>query len=306
MEAVDTTVATATFRAMGSDTVVVIDGPGHLLEQAKQRIVELENLWSRFLPDSEISMMNASSDWAHISPDTLTLLDHSITAWEMTRGAFDPTILSSLVSHGYAESKTGSPGRTVLSQAPQRGPAPGPTGIEIDREALRVRLHDGTGFDPGGIGKGLAADLIASEAVTAGATAAIVGIGGDVRIAGSAPPDWVVTVEDPTVADMTITELHLECGAVCTSSVRSRTWIDDGEHVHHLIDPRTGDPVKSKIVSATVVAAEAWMAEVLCKAAIRTDPVSALSFLDSAGVDGLLVDVDDLVWRTAGIERFAA
>jgi len=306
MAAVDTEVVSATFRAMGSDTVIVIDGPGHLLGEARQRIVDLENLWSRFLPNSEISTMNASTDWVQISPDTLTLLDHSLTAWKMTRGAFDPTILSSLVSHGYAESKTEGPGRTVLSQAPQRGPAPGPAGIEIDRETLRVRLHDGAGFDPGGIGKGLAADLVASEAVAAGATAAIVAIGGDVRIAGSAPPDWVVSVEDPKVRDMVITELRLECGAVCTSSVRSRTWIDDGEHVHHLIDPSTGNPIVSKIVSATVVAGEAWMAEVLCKAAIRSDPISALSFLDSAGVDGLLVDVDDLVWRTPGIERFEA
>lgn len=306
MEAAETAVATATFRAMGSDTVIVIDGPDNLLNEARRRIVELENLWSRFLPDSEISLMNSSPDWVQISPDTLTLIEHSITAWEITRGAFDPTILSSLVSHGYAESKTGAPGQTVLSQEPHRGPAPGPTGIEIDHDMLRIRLHDGTGFDPGGIGKGLAADLVASETVEAGAAAAIVGIGGDVRIAGSAPPDWVVTVEDPMVRDMIITELRLECGAVCTSSVRSRTWIDDGEHVHHLIDPRTGDPVKSKIVSATVVAGEAWMAEVLCKAAIRSDPVAALSFLDSAGVEGLLVDVDDLVWRTPGIERFAA
>ncbi len=306
MAAVDTEVVPATFRAMGSDTVVVIDGPGHLLVDAKRRIAELEGLWSRFLPDSEISMLNCSSDWVQISPDTLTLVDHSIAAWEMTKGAFDPTILSSLVSYGYAESKTGAPGRTVLSGVPQRGPAPGPTGVEIDRERLRVRLHDGTSFDPGGIGKGLAADLAAGEAVAAGATAAMIGIGGDVRIAGIAPPDWVVAVEDPKVVDMIITELRLESGAVCTSSVRSRTWIDDGIQVHHLIDPRTGDPVVSKIVSATVVAGEAWMAEALCKAAIRSDPISALSFLDSAGVEGLLVDVDDLVWHTPGMERFTA
>ncbi|VAW07435.1 hypothetical protein MNBD_ACTINO02-2376 [hydrothermal vent metagenome] len=76
--------------------------------------------------------------------------------------------------------------------------------------------------------------------------------------------------------------------------------------MHHLINPRSGTPIESSIVSATVVAGEAWTAEVLCKAAIAADPIPALDFLTSAGVEGLLVDVDGLVWRTPLLERFAA
>jgi thiamine biosynthesis lipoprotein len=306
MAAADDTPATGTFRAMGSDAVVVIDGPGALLDTARRRVVELENLWSRFLAESDVSEMNRTSDWVHISDETLTLIDRSIDAWELTSGAFDPTILSSLVAHGYAESKTGPAGRTLLSRPPKRGPAPGPAGIEIDRTGSRVRLGEGVTFDPGGIGKGLAADLVASEAVASGASAAIVSIGGDVRIAGSAPLDWVIAVEDPMDDDLIIAELQFEAGAVCTSSVLGRTWIDDGRTIHHLIDPATGHPMRSSIVSATVVAGEAWTAEALCKAAVIAEPVAALSFLDSAGADGLLVDVNDVVWRTCGIERFAA
>ena len=77
MEAVDTLPATAMFRAMGSDAVVVIDGAEFHVEAAKRRIAELERLWSRFIPDSEISMMNRSPEWVRISQDTLTLLDRS-------------------------------------------------------------------------------------------------------------------------------------------------------------------------------------------------------------------------------------
>ncbi len=306
MAVVEPAPLTSYFRAMGSDVVLVIDGPAHLLDAAESRVEELERSWSRFLPDSDISLMNLTADWVTVSPDTIMLVDHAVSAWRLTNGAFDPTVLSSLVANGYVDSHTNVAGHTELSQPARSGPAPGPAGIEIDRTASCIRLGDGVGFDPGGIGKGLAADLVATELVSRGAAAAIVAIGGDVRVAGNASSGWVVAVEDPFDSESTVFELSVQAGGVCTSSVRSNTWIEDGVPMHHLINPRSGTPIESSIVSATVVAGEAWMAEVLCKAAIAADPIPALDFLTSAGVEGLLVDVDGLVWRTPLLERFAA
>jgi FAD:protein FMN transferase len=291
---------------MGSDVVLVIDGPANLLETARQRILDLEQSWSRFIADSDVSTMNATTGWVAVSADTLILVDKAIDAWCLTSGAFDPTVLSSLVANGYGDSRTSVPGHTALSQPARSDPAPGPSGITIDREGSRVRLGPDIGFDPGGIGKGLAADLVANDVISMGATAAIVAIGGDVRVAGQAAPGWVIAVEDPVDPDASVYELSIAAGGVCTSSVRSKTWIEDGIPMHHLIDPRTGLPIVSSIVSATVVAGEAWLAEVLCKAAIAADPIPALDFLASAGVEGLLVDVNGLVWRTSQLERFAA
>ena len=291
---------------MGSDIVVVVDGPDHLLAEARRRIDGLEHAWSRFLPDSDISKLNRSADWVDVSTDTLTLIDHAVTAWRITGGTFDPTILSSLVANGYGESRSESPGRTTLSGPALRGPAPGPDHIEINRAASRARLPEGLGFDPGGMGKGLAADLVASELITSGATAVMLSVGGDVRVAGTAPTGWIIAIEDPTDPAQTLAELKLIDGAVCTSSVRAKTWIKDDAPMHHLIDPSSGDPMASLIVSATVLAGEAWMAEALTKAAISGDPVGALRFLESVGVDGLLVDMDRIVWRTPGLQRFAA
>jgi FAD:protein FMN transferase len=294
------------FRAMGSNVELVVDGPAHLLETARLRIADLDRTWSRFISDSEISTLNRTSDWVRVSGNTMTLIDHAIVAWRMTGGAFDPTVLSSLVANGYANSRTDIAGHTSLLRPARRGPAPGPTGIEIDRDASRVRFGADVAFDPGGIGKGLAADLVGTELIAMGATAALVAIGGDVRVAGRASSGWVVAVEDPFDPNVTLIELSVLEGGVCTSSVRSKTWVDGGTPMHHLIDPRTGAPIASSIVSATVIVGEAWLAEVLCKAAIAAEPIDALDFLESAGVDGLLVDVDGLVWRTRNLERFAA
>ncbi len=298
--------ATSRFRAMGSDIELVVDGPADLLETAQLRIEELDRTWSRFISDSDISTLNRTSDWVRVSDSTITLIEHAIAAWRMTVGAFDPTVLSSLVANGYADSRTDVPGHTTLLHPARCGPAPGPGGIEIDRAASRVRFGAGVAFDPGGIGKGLAADLVGADLIAMGATAAVVAIGGDVRVAGRASSGWVIAVEDPFDSEVTLIELSVLDGGVCTSSIRSNTWIDGDTPMHHLVDPRTGNPIDSSIVSATVVAGEAWLAEVLCKAAIAAEPIDALGFLESAGVDGLLVDVDGLVWRTQHLERFAA
>ena len=178
------------------------------------------------------------------------------------------------------------------------------TGIEIDASRMRIRLPSGVAFDPGGIGKGLAADLVARELTDSGAGAVMISIGGDVRVAGNTPPEWIVDVESPFDRDHTLAELSVRDGAVCTSTVRAKTWTHEGTPMHHIIDPATGDPLVSSIVSATVVAAEAWMAEALCKAAIVGEPVNALAFCESQGVEAVLVDVEGIVWRTRGIERF--
>lgn len=294
------------FRAMGSDIVVVVDGPDRLLSQAHRRIDDLEHSWSRFVPDSDISRMNHATDWVDVSPDTLMLIERAVSAWRITGGAFDPTILPSLVANGYSESRSESPGRTVLTSPVHRGPAPGLKGIEIDRTMSRIRLPEGVWFDPGGIGKGLAADLVADELIASGATATVVSAGGDVRVAGRAPTEWVIDVENPFDPEQIVAELALADGAVCTSSVRAKTWVVGDTPMHHLIDPRTGDPMTSRTVSATVVAGEAWMAEALCKAAVIGDPLNALEFVEAVGADGLLVDVDGLVWRTPGMKKFTA
>jgi len=288
---------------MGSQVEVVAAGPPGLLDRARRRIEELESRWSRFLPSSDVSRLNRSGEWVEVTADTLVLIERSIDAWRLTGGAFDPTVLSSLVAHGYADSMAETPGTTRLSGPARRGPAPTPTVIEIDGSA--VRLPRGVGFDPGGIGKGLAADLVATELLDE-ADAVMVSLGGDVRVAGATPAGWIVAVEDPTDRDRVIAELHVADGGVCTSSVRAKTWRADGAPVHHLIDPTTGEPIASSVVAATVLAGEAWAAEAMTKAAIAAEPLSALTFLESLDVEGLLVDVDGVIWRTPGVRRFEA
>lgn len=290
------------FRAMGTDVeVIVVDGPAGTAAAARRRIDELEALWSRFRPDSEVSRLTASAgQWVPVSPETALLVDRARTAWELTGGAFDPTVLGDVLRAGYTTSWDG-PG-------PRRaGHSDLFTGCgDIEVRPGEVRLPPGTGFDPGGIGKGLAADLVTLDALRGGAAGICVNVGGDLRVAGPSPDGgaWTVAVEAPD--GLVPGTLRLESGAVASSTSRRRTWTVDGVARHHLIDPRTGRPADSARAFATVVAGSGWLAEALATAVMLAPAEHPFDVLGGTGAEGLAIDGDGHTTTTAGLDAYLA
>ena len=290
---------------MGTDVHLIVGGAGagDLVERAERRISDLERRWSRFRPDSEVSRLNAG-DPMTISDETFELVDRAVTGWRMTGGAFDPTVLDAVTSLGY-DRDFGSLGGSVAGSRPSR-PARGCNGTVLSRAARLVKLPDGARIDPGGIGKGLAADMVSSETMRAGARGCCVDIGGDLRVAGSAPGAgaWGVDVEDPLAGRGTIGCIRLRRGAATTSWRTKRTWAAaDGER-HHLVDPSTGESIRSGVASVTAVTGLAWKGEVLCKAAFVAGPAEGVALLERNGAAGLLVDDGGRVHRAGPIEDF--
>ncbi|MGZ4758201.1 MAG: FAD:protein FMN transferase [Acidimicrobiales bacterium] len=290
--------ADRTFAAMGTRArVLVVDGPVGLADRLARRVGDLEARWSRFLPDSEVSRLNrAGGAPLEVSVDTIRLIDSAVSGWEATYGLFDPTVLGDLERAGYDRPFDDLPlgGRVAWPPGRPSWLIRGCAGIEIDHEAQTVRLPAGVGFDPGGIGKGLAADIVADEALAAGAAGVLVDLGGDVRVAGRPPhraPDWVIEIDDP-FGGPSIGYVELTDGAVATSSRARRRWTIDGRPRHHLIDPLLGTSVDSDVVATTVVAASGWQAEVLSKAAFVGGPVQGLGLVGQLGGTALLVDED--------------
>ena len=180
-----------TFHVMGSTArIVVVDGHAGDLHRADARLRRFEARWSRFVPESDLSRLNhAEGDPVPVAPETLVLLDHLVAAWRATAGAFDPTLLPALVAAGDAASRDDPAARTTL---PPSARWPGdPDGITIDHDRRSARLPVGTTVDAGGLGKGLAADLVVADLLAGGAAGALVSIGGDLRVAGRAPAGCV-------------------------------------------------------------------------------------------------------------------
>ena len=293
------------FSAMGTHAhVLVVGGGPELLEQAVERVAELERRWSRFLPASEVSRLNgAAGDMVAVSPETYLLVSRAIEAWRLTDGLYDPTVLPALVAAGYDRSFTDPAcGVHHASDASPAGvPSPGAADIELEPTLRTVRLPTGVAIDPGGIGKGLAADLVVAELMASGAAGACVNLGGDVRVGGRAPTEhgWVLGVEDPITAGQVV-PVRLDGEAVVTSTRRLRRWMRGGRSLHHLIDPRTGEPSTSSLHTATVVAGQAWWAEVLAKAAIIAGPLAAPALLALAGADALVASDTGMVAELGG------
>jgi thiamine biosynthesis lipoprotein len=308
---------------MGSDAhLIVVGGPTGIIDQAGRRIDDLERRWSRFLDDSEISRLNRlAGRWVQVSPETVTLIRRALDAWRLSGGSFDPTVLGDMIRSGYDRSfdllgPGHSAGRSLL----------GIGADEITIDGDRVRLAAGTGFDPGGIGKGLAADLVAAEVMAAGAEGACVNLGGDVRVTGAGPdgaegacvnlggdvrvtgagPDgaaWTVAVEHPWSPEP-LALLGLAEGAVATSTTLRRAWHIEGQPRHHLIDPQTGLPSDTDLTLATVVAADAWVAEVLAKAVLLAGSAHPFDIIGGTGAQALVVDRDGGITASAGFAAY--
>jgi thiamine biosynthesis lipoprotein len=295
------------FRAMGCDVhVLVVGGPPDLVELARDRVEELERRWSRFRPESEISRLNLlAGSPVHLSAVTLGLVRRALEGARVTGGRYDPTVLGDVLRAGYDRSFERLAG-------PAAGSGSSPLGrgwerVVVDLAGSAVTLPAGVGLDPGGIGKGYAADLLAAELRAAGAAGACVNLGGDLRVEGLAPGggSWVVGVGHPLRPGLAAT-VTLDRGAVATSSRVRRAWGPPGDRRHHLIDPATGRPAATGLAAVTVLAAEGWQAEVLAKAAFLGGPVHGPALLTAVGADGLLVDDRGGLHATTGFGRFSA
>jgi len=287
---------------MGADAhVVVVGGPADLIDRAQHRLAQLEGAWSRFIDSSEVSALNRSAGSpVRVSPDTIELVRRAKAAWHLSGGAVDATVLGDVIRAGYDRSfeqvtREWHAGQSRFHLAV--------TDIVVDGDT--VRLPSGTGFDPGGIGKGLAADMVTAEMVAGGAEGVCINMGGDVRVRGTGPDGchWTVAVEHPwTTAPLAL--VGLADGAVATSTTLRRRWLVEGRPRHHLIDPQTGEPSETDLNLATVVAGDAVSAEVLAKSVLLRGSDHPFDIVGGTGAEALAVDDDGRVLSTDGLPRF--
>ncbi len=291
-----------TRRAMGSVAQVVVgDAPLGLVDWAYEEIERLEQSWSRFRETSDLSILNVSPDRdVEVGSRLWSALARSDELWRATRGSFDPTILGALEDWGYDRSFETIHAGDTDRLAPPSARVPGWSLVHLDPDARTVRLTGGVRIDLGGIGKGLAADLIATGLIDRGAASACVALGGDVRVTGQSPTasGWSVPVEDATLGVQSFTT-DVKEGAVAMSTTLIRRWRRGEVEVHHIIDPAKGRPAHSGLVAAVVSASEAWWAEGLAKAAIVEGPHAGEALLRRCGVEGWLTSEDGTTTRVA-------
>ncbi|MGK2933016.1 MAG: FAD:protein FMN transferase [Solirubrobacterales bacterium] len=296
---------TREFAALGGRVRISIDDPAAAwrLPEAEEIVRNLHSELSRFEPDSELSRLNANPHTeVEVSPLMARFVAEVIGAARISGGLVDATCLDAVEKAGYRDSKDFSrpPPADLAATAWPRHPAT-PNGraswaaVEVDPDRGLVRRPAGLRFDSGGLGKGLAADLVA-EALDDVQYFSI-DCGGDLRMGGTQADDTVISVAGPQRGELPVAELILPAGfAAATSGISRRSWIGpEGRPSHHLIDPGTGLPAFTGVTQTTAMAPTAVEAEVAAKAALLVGPDLAAEWLEFGGVvvldGGTLIEV---------------
>jgi FAD:protein FMN transferase len=260
------------FRAMNTSVILAAEGDDQAIAglQAARALIEVSEMrFSRFLQDSELTELNRSAgNWHKVSEDLMELLTLSLGYFDETGGLFNPSILPDLKRAGYDKSmeiiRAEGVGPFLGKYHPNR---PSLNDIEFDQADKRVRLPVTMEIDLGGIAKGWIVEK-ASNLLRSYTPACAVSAGGDINFVGipSSGPRWEVELEDPRNPDRCAAILYVGQCAVVTSSITKRTWSQNGQIRHHLIDPRTGEPAKTDWLSVTVIAPKITEAEAYAKA----------------------------------------
>jgi thiamine biosynthesis lipoprotein len=283
------------FDCFGSRCAVLVtgDGPAGTAEQAaqlaQQRLLERHCRFSRFLPESELTLLNA--DPRESVPVSLLMARFAqavVSAGESSGGLVDGTLLKQIENAGYAGELPPSLGLgRALELAPARNAATPAQHqdwrlIEVDADACTVRRPPGVMLDSGGIAKGLFADELAG--MLAGYESFAINCAGDLHLGGSAGLQREIHVQSPFDESVLHTFSSARTG-VATSGIGRRSWLDaSGRPAHHLLDPGTGRPAFTGVVQVTALDPHARAAEVRAKAAILSGPRRARSWLAHGGV----------------------
>lgn len=263
---------------------------------------DLEAKWSRFLSDSEVMQLNNNPDSMHpVSNATLRLVSEMKLGFELTQGLYSGNILGELIDLGFARSRSNP--ENVTSWNAQAKTSADLSNVDIDLDTKSVCVPRGVALDAGGIGKGLAADLMSDYAMQLGAMGVAVFAGGDVAVKGMAAgaAGWKINISDPNDAAKVINSVSLSRGGLATSSPMG--WKSGS--AHHIIDPRTHKSAESDVLQVTVISQNASQAEVLAKMCVILGTQEGISRIDSLGVAALIVDKTNQVHTSKNWETYS-
>jgi thiamine biosynthesis lipoprotein len=295
--------------AMGTVMSHRIYGNRHdeCLEAVQAAVVRLEGLFSRFLPESDISHINRSAGIRRepVSKETFDLLSRAVEFSADCDGCFDVTI-GPLVDLWREAKKHSQPpaGRAIAAALPLTG-YPDLLLDPVNQTAGLARAEQS--IDLGGIGKGYAADAVMSIYRKFGITSACSNMGGHVVTAGSKPDSspWQVGIQHPRREDCLIGSVSVSGKSVVTSGDYQRYFKDPmGTRYHHILDPLTGYPADSDLVSMTVVAEDSTMADALSTILFVAGLRQGMEYLAGyRDVEAVCVDRGMRVWITPGLEN---
>ena len=239
------------------DTIVTVSLYGNNADETLDACMELaaqyDGLFNKNIRASDVYNINhAAGKPVTVNPDTAELLNIALEFAESSNGAFDPTIGSVSSLWDFKSETPHLPDPDALSDALKHVDY---RNLSIDGDSVTLKDPEAS-VDLGAIAKGYVADKMKALCISRGITSGYINLGGNVLTIGSKPSGeaFVIGIKDPVPgSESAITAVSSADSSVVRSGVYVRYFTVDGEDYHHILDTKTGCPVKNNLLSVSII-----------------------------------------------------
>lgn len=293
-----------TFFAMDTVMDFTIYGESGLIDQSESLITSLESLVSVTDADSELYAINQTGS-GMLTEEASSLMEQALEICRRTDGALDLSIYPIVRAWGFT---TGSYQVPDEAEIQALLPLVDYRKIQYDAADGDVTLPVGMKIDLGSVAKGYAGQLVAQMLREHGVQSALLNLGGNVQTVGTKPDGspWQIGIKDPQGEDAMMV-LSVEDQAVVTSGGYERYFEQDGQTYWHIMDPSTGHPADSGLISVTIVGDEGVVCDGLSTALFVMGLEKAADLWAQSGdFEAVFVTASGEVYITEGLrDRFA-
>lgn len=292
-------------------TIVQLKAYGRYAEEAIQdavhRLNEIDDKMSVFKDYSEISMINknAGNTSKTVSSDVFNLIKSSLEYSNLLEGSFDITISPLVSLWGIGTKKEKIPRDEEIIKTKQ---LVNYKDVILDEKNKRIMLKNkNQSIDLGGIAKGYAADEVRNIFKKYNIKSALIDLGGNIFVLGKKENKklWKVGIQDPfKKRGVFLGVIKIQNKSIVTSGNYEKFFVHSGKRYHHIIDPRTGYPSESEIISATVISDKSIDGDGLSTGLYILGVEKAIEIVEeNEGIDAIFITKDKKIYLTSGIKK---
>ncbi len=299
---------TASFLAM--DTVmsfsIISRNAEKNMQKAYEQIVAYDAAFSAHSEDSEVSEANHSSgNSIHVSDELAEQINTALKVSKMTDGAFDITVLPLMKLWGFYNRNYTVPDETSIANTIKL------IGYEkIRLEDNMLYMQEGTQIDLGAVSKGFAGQKAAQLLMDLGVDSGMLSLGGNMQVFGLNSYDsvWNIAIQDPYDESAYVGIIHNTDCSIITSGSYQRYFEENDKIYHHIIDPHTGYPAESGLVSVTIIADDGTYADALSTGLFVTGLDKAVEiWKEYRDFEAVFITENNTIYITEGlIDKFTS
>lgn len=277
------------------------------IDEAVNRLNEIDNKMSVFKEYSEVSLINqkAGISSVEVSKDTYFVIKEAVKYSNLSEGAFDPTIRPIVELWGIGTDKPRIPSESEICSELK---LVNYKDIVLDEKESSIKLKnkDQT-MDLGGIAKGYAADEVKRILINNNIKSALINLGGNIFALGKKPDktQWQIGVQNPfSKRGEFVGFISIKNKSIVTSGNYERYFISNGKKFHHIIDPKTGYPSESRIVSSTIISDYSIDGDGLSTGVYIMGLDKSIKLIESMkGIDAIFITENKEIYLTSGIKN---